>query len=63
MDLCRDFLKQVLEELGITISAGLAPIVLTDSIKKNYYAAMQGCYAAKFAGGNKAIIIHQGENL
>jgi len=62
MDLCRDFCKQVNEELGITISAGLAPIVLTDSIKKNYYSAMQGCYAAKFAGGNRAII-HQGENL
>lgn len=62
MDLCRNFSKQVLEELGITISAGLAQIVLTDSIKKNYYAAMQGCYAAKFAGGNKAII-HQGESL
>ena len=62
MDLCRNFCSQVLEELGITISAGLAQIVLTDSIKKNYYAAMQGCYAAKFAGGNKAVI-HQGESL
>ena len=62
MDLCRNFCSQVLEELGITISAGLAQIVLTDSIKKNYYAAMQGCYAAKFAGGNKAVI-HLGESL
>ncbi|WP_027728470.1 diguanylate cyclase domain-containing protein [Treponema sp. C6A8] len=62
MDLCRDFCRHVLEELEITISAGVAPIVLTDSIKKNYYAAMQGCYAAKFAGGNKAVL-HQGETL
>ena len=62
MDLSRNFCSQVLEELGITISAGLAQIVLTDSIKKNYYAAMQGCYAAKFAGGNKAVI-YQGESL
>lgn len=61
-ELCETFCNRVLREIGITISAGLAPIDLTDSIKKNYYCAMQGCYAAKFAGGNKAVI-HRGESL
>ncbi len=60
LELCELLCRRIRGEIGITISAGLTAIDLTDTIKKNYYCAMQGCYAAKFAGGNQAVI-YRGE--
>ena len=53
--MCESFCQLVQSEIGITVSAGVTSIVLTDTIKKNYYRAMQGCYEAKSAGGNTAV--------
>lgn len=39
-------------ELGITLSVGVVDINLSDTIKVNYYRAVQACYSVKESGGN-----------
>ena len=50
--LCRELCKQIAEEGKITISVGLTEVRLADTIKTNYYRALQGCYLVKEMGGN-----------
>ena len=47
-----DFCKTVKSHLGYTVSVGISPIDLSDTIKVNYYRAVQKCYAKKEEGGN-----------
>lgn len=47
-EICSE-LKDILE---ITISAGIIEINLSDTIKINYYRAVQACYSVKESGGN-----------
>lgn len=51
-ELCREFCKKVEDDGKVTISVGVTEIRLSDSIKKNYYRAAQGCYLVKEMGGN-----------
>ncbi|MCR5725159.1 MAG: sensor domain-containing diguanylate cyclase [Treponema sp.] len=46
------FCKTVKDQLDVTVSAGITPINLAESIKTNYHRAVQLCYAVKEAGGN-----------
>lgn len=50
--LCREFCKNVEAEGKVTVSVGLTEVRLSDTIKKNYYRAAQGCYIVKEMGGN-----------
>ena len=50
--LCREFCKNVEAEGKVTVSVGLSEVRLSDTIKKNYYRAAQGCYIVKEMGGN-----------
>ncbi len=51
-ELCRDFCKEVEKGGRVTVSVGVTEVRLSDSIKKNYYRAAQGCYLVKEMGGN-----------
>ncbi|MCR5716119.1 MAG: diguanylate cyclase [Lachnospiraceae bacterium] len=49
---CRKFCKAV-EEIGdVTVSIGLTQIELNETLKKNYYRAVQHMYLVKELGGN-----------
>lgn len=50
--LCELLCKNVRERASVTISIGITQIDLTETIKKNYYRAVQSLFAAKEAGGN-----------
>ena len=47
-----EFCKSVEQELGATLSVGIAEVNLSDTIKVNYYRAMEKCYTVKESGGN-----------
>ena len=47
-----EFCRAVRNDLGITVSVGISTINLSDTIKVNYYRAVQKCYAKKETGGN-----------
>ncbi|MCR4901366.1 MAG: diguanylate cyclase [Butyrivibrio sp.] len=50
--LCRDFCRAV-EKVGeVTVSVGLTNIELDETLKKNYYRAVQNMYLVKELGGN-----------
>ncbi|MBQ4378542.1 MAG: diguanylate cyclase [Treponema sp.] len=49
--------SKIEREIGITLSVGVAEINLSDTIKVNYYRAIQACYAAKENGGN-GVVVH-----
>ena len=51
-DICRNLCKEVEEKLKITLSIGVTEVQLSDTIKKNYYRAAQGCFFVKELGGN-----------
>lgn len=51
-ELCREFCRKVESDGKVTISVGVTEIRLSDTIKKNYYRAAQGCYLVKEMGGN-----------
>ena len=51
-DICRNLCKAVEEKLKITLSIGVTEVQLSDTIKKNYYRAAQGCFFVKELGGN-----------
>ena len=44
--------KKIQNEFGVTISVGIVAIDLSDTIKTNYYRAIQACYRMKEHGGN-----------
>ncbi|MCR4657020.1 MAG: diguanylate cyclase [Lachnospiraceae bacterium] len=49
---CRRFCRAV-EEIGeVSVSVGLTPIELNDTLRKNYYRAVQNMYLVKELGGN-----------
>ena len=49
---CKLFCKQVEDSAKVTVSVGVTEVRLSDTIKKNYYRAAQGCYLVKEMGGN-----------
>ena len=51
-EICREFCKEVEKEGRVTVSVGVTEIKMSDTIKKNYYRAAQGCYLVKEMGGN-----------
>ena len=51
-EVCRTFCHEVEADGRVTISIGLTEVRLSDTIKKNYYRAAQGCYLVKEMGGN-----------
>lgn len=51
-DTCKAFCHKVSEEGKVTVSVGVTSVRLSDTIKKNYYRAAQGCYLVKEMGGN-----------
>ena len=51
-DLCRRFVTEVENNRQVTVSVGVTEVRLSDTIKKNYYRAAQGCYLVKEMGGN-----------
>lgn len=52
--LFKEFCKAVKKRVIATVSVGIVPINLADTIKTNYYRAVQLCYAVKESGGNGA---------
>ena len=51
-EICREFCQKV-EEMGkTTVSVGLTPIQMFDTIRRNYYRAVQYCFLVKEMGGN-----------
>ncbi|MBR1721336.1 MAG: GGDEF domain-containing protein [Treponema sp.] len=46
------FCKAVESLRQVTVSVGVTEVRLSDTIKKNYYRAAQGCYIVKEMGGN-----------
>ncbi len=51
-EICRRFCKTV-EDIGeVTVSVGLTSIELNDTLRKNYYRAVQNMYLVKELGGN-----------
>ncbi|MBQ9908998.1 MAG: diguanylate cyclase [Treponema sp.] len=48
----RKICEDLKNTLDITISAGIIEINLSDTIKINYYRAVQACYSVKETGGN-----------
>ncbi len=48
------FCETASKNLDVTVSVGIVDIDLSESIKINYYRAVQACYAIKEAGGNGA---------
>ena len=51
-DLCRQFVAEVEQNGQVTVSVGVTEVRLSDTVKKNYYRAAQGCYLVKEMGGN-----------
>lgn len=51
-EICREFCKEVEKDGRVTVSVGVTEIKMSDTIKKNYYRAAQGCYLVKEMGGN-----------
>lgn len=51
-EISREFCHQVAEAGQVTVSVGVTGVRLSDTIKKNYYRAAQGCYLVKEMGGN-----------
>lgn len=51
-EICREFCREVEKQGFVTISIGVTEVRLSDTIKKNYYRAAQGCYLVKEMGGN-----------
>lgn len=44
--------ERIKNQLDVTISVGIIEINLSDTIKLNYYRAVQACYSVKESGGN-----------
>ena len=51
-ELCRELCEKVEQDGMVTVSVGITEVKLTDTIKKHYHRAMQGCYLVKEMGGN-----------
>ena len=48
----KEFIHKVEEHTAVTVSAGIVEIRHADTIKTNYYRAVQKCYLVKEMGGN-----------
>ena len=48
----KQFVRNVEEQTPVTVSVGLVAIRTEDTIKTNYYRAVQRCYLVKEMGGN-----------
>ncbi len=48
----REICREIAEDGRVTISVGVTDIRMSDTVKKNYYRAAQGCYLVKEMGGN-----------
>ena len=57
VEICREFVKAVAADGRVTISVGIAEIQMSQTIKKNYYRAVQACYIVKEMGGNSVKLI------
>ena len=51
-EICKELCEKVEKDGRVTISVGITEVRLTDTIKRHYYRAMQGCYLVKEMGGN-----------
>ena len=51
-EICREFCQKVEEQGHTTVSVGLTQIQIFDTIRKNYYRAVQYCFLVKEMGGN-----------
>ena len=51
-EICREFCRKVEEQGHTTVSVGLTQIQIFDTIRKNYYRAVQYCFLVKEMGGN-----------
>ena len=50
--ICREFCKEIEQDGRVTVSLGVTPVRMSDTVKQNYYRAVQGCYIVKEMGGN-----------
>lgn len=50
--ICNELCREVEKDGRVTISVGITEVKLTDTIKKHFHRAMQGCYMVKEMGGN-----------
>ena len=50
--ICNELCGEVEKDGRVTISVGITEVKLTDTIKKHFHRAMQGCYMVKEMGGN-----------
>ena len=50
--ICHELCRMVEQDGIVTISVGITDVRLTETIKKHYHRAMQGCYIVKEMGGN-----------
>ncbi|MBP5281907.1 MAG: diguanylate cyclase [Lachnospiraceae bacterium] len=51
-EICRELCEKVEQDGMVTVSVGITEVRLTETIKKHYHRAMQGCYLVKEMGGN-----------
>lgn len=51
-EICRELCEKVEQDGKVTISVGITDVRLTETIKKHYHRAIQGCYQVKEMGGN-----------
>ena len=51
-EICRELCREVEKDGKVTLSVGITEVRLTETIKKHYHRAMQGCYLVKEMGGN-----------
>ncbi len=51
-ELCRKLCREAENGQHVTVSVGVTKVRLSDTIKKNYYRAAQGCFLVKEMGGN-----------
>ena len=51
-EICREFCRTVEDDGCMTVSVGLTQISIFDTVRKNYYRAVQYCYLVKEMGGN-----------
>ena len=51
-ELLRQLCREIEKDGRVTVSIGLTAVHLSETIRQNYYRAIQGCYLVKEMGGN-----------
>lgn len=51
-NICNEFCREIDRQGYVTVSVGVTEVILSDTIMKNYYRAVQGCFLVKEMGGN-----------